>query len=38
MTKDYNTQEREKVPVILNWLGQERFRCVQTLMIRSQVM
>ena len=30
MTNCYNTQERERVPLILNWLGRERVSFLQT--------
>ena len=31
MTNNYNIQESDRVPIILNWLGHEGFRFVQML-------
>ena len=31
MTKKYNTQDNQKVPVTLNWLGREGLQFMQTL-------
>ena len=36
MTDSYNTQERERVPIILNWLGQEGLRFMRSLNDKEQ--
>ena len=36
MMNSYNIGERKRVPIIMNWLGHERLRFVQTLTMKKK--